>query len=195
MTDEPEEEPMAERVCPWWVGYLLASPIRKWFQNPDKVVGPHVEPGMKVLDVGCAMGFFSLPMATMVGRDGQVICVDMQQRMLDSLVKRASRAGVQGQITPHRCTADGLGLDDHAGQIDFAAAIAMVHEVPDQPGLMAELHASLVPGGKLLIAEPSGHVPAADFETTVALAQAAGFVAGERNDSRRIFSVILHKPA
>jgi len=58
---------MAEKVCPVWVGYLLASPIRKLFQNPPKILSPYVENGMKVLDIGCVMGFFSLPLARMVG--------------------------------------------------------------------------------------------------------------------------------
>jgi len=51
---------MAKRVCPVWVGYLLASPIRKLFQNPQRILSPYVENGMKVLDVGCAMGFFKI---------------------------------------------------------------------------------------------------------------------------------------
>jgi len=61
---------MAEKVYPVWVGYLLASPIRKLFQNLHKILGHYIEKGMKVLDVGCAMGFFSLPLAGMVGPMG-----------------------------------------------------------------------------------------------------------------------------
>ena len=80
---------MAEHVCPVWVGYLLASPLRKIFQNPDKILSAYVKEGMKVLDIGCAMGFFSLPMARMVGSGGKVICVDIQPNMLSSLKKRA----------------------------------------------------------------------------------------------------------
>lgn len=77
---------MAEKVCPVWVGYLLASPIRKLFQNPQKMLGHYIENGMKVLDVGCAKGFFSLPITRMVGSNGRVICVDMQDGVKDSLV-------------------------------------------------------------------------------------------------------------
>ena len=67
---------MAERVCPVWVGYFLTSPIRKLFQNPQKILSPYVENGMKVLDIGC--GFFSLPLAQMVGSKGKAISVDVQ---------------------------------------------------------------------------------------------------------------------
>ena len=57
---------MAEHVCPVWVGYLLASPVRKLFDNPEKVLAPYVKEGMTVLDVGSAMGFFQFT----DGRDG-----------------------------------------------------------------------------------------------------------------------------
>ena len=56
---------MAEHhVCPIWVGYLLASPVRKLvWENPDKILKPYVNEAMTVADIGCAMGFFSLPLA------------------------------------------------------------------------------------------------------------------------------------
>ena len=58
---------MAERVCPWWVGYLLASPVRRLLENPEAVIAPHLSSGATAMDVGSGMGFFSLPMAERVG--------------------------------------------------------------------------------------------------------------------------------
>ena len=37
-----------------------------------------------MIDAGCAMGFYSLPMARMVGSGGRVICVDLQEKMVRS---------------------------------------------------------------------------------------------------------------
>lgn len=62
---------MKQRVCPVWMGYLLVSPLRKLFMGPEKILGPFVRPGMKVLDIGCAMGFFSIPAAKMLGPRGE----------------------------------------------------------------------------------------------------------------------------
>ena len=56
---------MSEKVFPVWVGYLLASPVRKLFQNLQKILSPSVEDGMKVYDIRCAMEFLSLPLARM----------------------------------------------------------------------------------------------------------------------------------
>ena len=50
--------------------------------------------GRDVVDVGCGMGHFSIGMARLVGDKGKVVAIDMQQKMLDVTLKRASRAGV-----------------------------------------------------------------------------------------------------
>ena len=58
---------MSQHVCPFWVGYLLLSPVRKLITNPDRILEPYVRSGMTVMDAGTAMGFFSLPLAELVG--------------------------------------------------------------------------------------------------------------------------------
>ena len=170
-------------VCPWWLGYLLINPIRRVLSHPSKIVGPYVKPGMTVVDVGCAMGFFSLWMASEVGDDGRVVCVDVQERMIAALKRRAAKAGVLDRIDPRVCGTDSLGLDDLSGRADFVLAFHVAHEVPDIASLMKQIHAVLKPGGKFLLAEPRGHVKRWQFAKTVALATDAGF---EELDSRRL---------
>jgi 2-polyprenyl-3-methyl-5-hydroxy-6-metoxy-1,4-benzoquinol methylase len=95
---------MERHICPWWLGYFLASPLRRWIQDPGKILGPYINEGMKVMDVGCAMGFFSLPMARMVGPKGQVICIDLQEKMIKSLKKRAVKTGLSARIETRACS-------------------------------------------------------------------------------------------
>jgi ubiquinone/menaquinone biosynthesis C-methylase UbiE len=52
---------------------------------------------MNVLDVGCGMGFFSLPIARLVGETGRVVCVDLQARMIKCLLRRAKKALPEGR--------------------------------------------------------------------------------------------------
>jgi ubiquinone/menaquinone biosynthesis C-methylase UbiE len=184
---------MAERVCPWWVGYLLVSPIRRWFEKPEEVLGSHLESGATALDVGSGMGYFSLPMAELVGPSGRVICVDLQERMIQSLRRRAARAGVSERIETRVCSAGSLGIGDLEGEVDFALAYAVVHEVPDAAGFLAEIGEALAPGGRLLIAEPRGHVSAEALEATTAEAQKAGLSLIDRPDIKRSRSVLLQK--
>jgi len=166
---------VSNRVCPWWLGYVLASPLRRLFQDPDEIVRPYVKEGMSVLDIGCGMGFFSLPLAKMVGQTGKVVCVDLQGKMIKGLLKRALKAGLSDIIDARMCRRDSLGVGDFDGKIDFALTFALVHEVPDKERLFAEICNAMKQTGELLLAEPKGHVSKPDFEKTVSLAQGAGF--------------------
>ncbi len=52
-----------ERVCPVALSGSLDNSIRRWLQNPKKILSPYIKEGMTVLDVGCGPGFFSIEMA------------------------------------------------------------------------------------------------------------------------------------
>ncbi len=166
---------MAQRVCPYWVGYFLLNPLRRLFQNPDKILSPFVTCGMTVLDIGPGMGFFSLPLAEIVGRDGKVICIDIQEKMLAALERRAQDAHLAERLVIRLGTPTSLGLDDFQGRVDFALAFAVVHEVPDIPGLFAEVFQVLKPGAHCLVAEPKFHVTMKKFERSLAMAKQQGF--------------------
>jgi len=58
---------------------------------------------------------------------------------------------------------------------DFALAFWMLHEVPDKVMVLAQVHASLKPGGRFLLVEPKGHVSQAAFRRTLELAENVGF--------------------
>jgi len=182
---------MAEHVCPWWMGYLIDNPLRRLIHNPEKILGPYVKPEMTVIDVGCGMGFFSIAMAKMVGDQGQVIAVDLQQKMLDGMRRRAEKAGVAARIHAHRCEADNLNIDTEA---DFVLAFAMVHEVPDTKRLLSQVYACLKPGGKFLVAEPRLHVPTSSFQRMLEIAAAVGFwQSAEQPQVRRCYAVVFVK--
>ena len=184
---------MGHRICPWWMGPLLASPLRRFLYSPEDLLVAYVEKGMTVLDIGCGMGFFSLPLARMVGSTGKVLCVDLQEKMIKGLVRRAIKAGLTDRIDARLCRKDKLDLDDFTGGIDFALACAIMHEVPDKDRLLSEIYKTMKKEGRLLISEPSGHVGAAEFERTVQIAQKAGFEAVGRPEIRRSRTILLRK--
>ena len=159
------------RVCPWWQAYTFDNPLRKLIHPPQKVLGDYVKEGMTVIDVGCGMGHFSIGMAGLVGSTGKVIAIDLQQKMLDVMRKRAKRAGVADRIISHLCTPDNIGTEERS---DFILAFWMVHEVPDQLTFLGQLMSMLVPDGKLLVAEPKMHVSAQNFNQTLETAKSIG---------------------
>jgi len=182
---------VSHRVCPWWLGYLLASPLRRLLQKPEEIVRPFVTEGMNVLDVGCGMGFFSLPLAALVGRKGRVVCVDLQEKMIRGLIRRAEKAGLSGRIDARICGTNSLEVGDLAGTIDFAMLFALVHEVADKERLFSEVFATMKQGGKMLLAEPRGHVSENEFGKTLSLAQRAGFEVMRSLEIRRSRAALL----
>jgi ubiquinone/menaquinone biosynthesis C-methylase UbiE len=181
---------MNRHVCPWWGGYFIDNRFRRWLHDPERILSPHVRPGMTVMDFGCGMGMFAIALARLVGDQGQVIAVDLQKRMLDVLVKRAKKAGVAERIRAHRCEADSIACDD---AIDFALAFYSVHEVPDQRRLLGEIAVCLRPEGRMLVAEPVKHVPAKEFETMVSVAEELGLEADGRPRICMSRAVVLRK--
>jgi ubiquinone/menaquinone biosynthesis C-methylase UbiE len=180
-------------VCPWWVGFLLISPLRRLLENPEQILGPYVRKGMTVLEIGPGMGYYSLPLSRMVGNDGRLICVDVQEKMLRSLRKRAGKAGLLERITTILASEDSLHLEAFQSTVDFVFAFAVVHEVPDQGRLFEEAHRAMKPGGLLLFCEPKGHVKPEAFEKSVDLARFKGFGRVEALDIGRYHAVLMGK--
>ena len=184
---------MGHHVCPVWVGHLLANPLRKLVQNPLTILGPHVQAGMMVMDVGPGMGFFSLPLAQLVGPGGRVVCVDVQAEMLEGLRRRARRAGLDERIGTRLCTPGSPELEEFRGRMDFVLAFAVVHETPDSLLFLKDIAGVLKARGRLLLAEPKGHVSEAEFRVTVQQAADSGLRIAESPKIWRTRAVLMEK--
>ncbi len=179
------------KVCPWWLGYLLACPLRRLAQDPARILTPYVHNGMTVLEPGPGMGFFTLELARMVGAAGRVVAVDVQPKMISRLRRRLAKAGLLGRVDARLAGADSMALADLTGTIDFVLAFAVVHELPMADRFFAETARTLKPGGILLLAEPLGHVGATEFGQQLALAAQVGLKVIERPSVRRSRAAVL----
>jgi len=182
---------MAHMVCPWWLGYFLAGPWRRYSQDPVAILSPYVREGMTVFEPGPGMGFFTIDLARMVGSAGRVIVVDIQPRMLSSLKRRLAKRGLLDRVDIRLAPPESLGVDDLAGTVDFVLAFAMVHEMPDGACFFREAAATLRPGGSVLLAEPRGHVKQAAFEKQLEIASAAGLDIADRPTVPRSHAALL----
>lgn len=166
-------KPGSRHVCPWWLAYTFDNPLRRLIHPAEKVLGPYVLRGMKVLDFGCGFGHYSLGMARLTGPTGSVTAVDIQQKMLDKTMARAKKAGLGKIIHPVLCHEDGIGI---SMQLDFILACNSLHETTAPASLLVEFFGLLKPQCSFLLMEPRGHMAAGEFEAEVALARHAGFV-------------------
>jgi len=185
---------VAKHICPWWLGYLLASPMRRWMlQSPEKLLAPYALEGMTILEPGPGMGFFTVPLARMVGANGRVVTVDVQPKMLEGLRRRARRAGLLSRIETRLVPFDSMQIDDLNDAVDFVLAFAMVHELPLVERFFAETVPTLRMGGLMLLAEPAGHVTSEAFENELAAARKAGLEVVARPVIRRSLAAVLRK--
>lgn len=177
-------------TCPWWLIFIFDNPLRRLFQDPKKILDGFVRPGDQVLDVGCGMGYFTLSLAELVGETGCVFAVDLQEKMLAALRKRAEKAGVMGRIRLHRNTPEEIGL---AEAMDFALAFWMVHEVRQPRAFLQEVYDLLKTGGVFLVVEPVIHVTNRAFVRTVGQAESLGFSVERRPRVFASRAVLLRK--
>jgi len=182
---------MTHTVCPWRLGYFLASPLRRLSQDPVAVLSPYVREGMIVLEPGPGMGFFTVELARMVGVSGRVVVVDIQPKMLASLRRRLAQRGLLDRVDVRLVAPESLGVADLSGAVDFVLAFAMVHELPDAGCFFREAAATLRPGGSLLLAEPRGHVKEGGFEKELRLASDAGLRLAGRPPIPRSHAALL----
>jgi ubiquinone/menaquinone biosynthesis C-methylase UbiE len=182
-----------ERVCPWWMGYLLACPIRRFLQDPAKIVTPYVREGMLVLEPGPGMGFFTLELARRVGETGRVVVVDIQPRMLAALRRRAERAGFRQRVETRLAQQESMQIADLSHKVDFALAFAVVHEMPNAGVFFREVGGALRPGGTALVVEPAGHVSTDKFDLELKAAADAGLAVVDRPQFRRSHAAVLER--
>lgn len=184
---------MKHRVCPWWLGYWLLNPLRRFGQNPHEILAPYVRESMTVLEPGPGMGFFTLELARLVGPAGRVVAVDVQPKMIEKLKRRLTKAGIDGRVDARIAPPESMGLADLRGAADFILAFAVVHEFPNHERFFAELAEASKAGASVLVAEPKGHVKAAAFEMELEAAAKAGFAVVERPAIRRSLTALSTK--
>ena len=144
--------------------------FRRLIQSPKRIVGPYINSGDTVIDIGCGPGFFTIPMADMVGGDGSVIAIDLQPEMLEKIARKLRNSPLLSRVTLHNCGPDSLGLDSSI-QADFILAYYMVHETPDQSAFLKQVRQHLKKQGRLLVVEPPFHVSKKAFAESMETAQ------------------------
>ena len=177
-------------VCPWQLAPIIDNRLRPLVHNPQKIFAPYIDKGMTILDVGCGAGFTSLGLAKLVGEEGLVIAADLQPKMLSIVQERASKTGLSSRIRIHYCSPERIGLQ---GEVDFAVAFFMVHEVPDVRAFLEEIHTLLKTRGRFFITEPIIHVGLRAFQQLIRNVQDVGFEIAERPSVRFGRTVLLAK--
>ena len=129
-----------------------AMPDRDWWTalwpNPEGVLRSlGVEPGMVVVDLCCGDGYFTAPLARIVG--GQVYGVDIDPAMLEQTRAEDKRAGTT--VLDLIC-ADARHLPKLLpGKVDYVLIANTFHGVPEKTAMAQAVAAALNPSGQFTV--------------------------------------------
>jgi ubiquinone/menaquinone biosynthesis C-methylase UbiE len=139
-----------ERVFHHSEAARLDSPDRlTWLPPSEIITSINVRPGMSVADIGAGTGYFSVPLAAVVGQRGHVYAVDLQREMLSLIEAKPDTQALP--ISLHHGTASATTLNDHSCDIVFLANVW--HEIDDIPAALEECRRIVVPKGILALVD------------------------------------------
>jgi predicted methyltransferase len=107
-----------------------------------------IVPGQTVADIGAGTGLFTRLFSEAVGKDGQVIAVDIAPKFLDH-IRETSRQLGHTNVDTLLCTADSTELP--AKSIDVAFICDTYHHFEFPQKTMTSLHRALKPGGRVIL--------------------------------------------
>ena len=123
---------------------------REIFAQRRKIVeAVSLHPGQTVADIGAGTGIFSWMFAEKVGPKGTVYAVEIAPAFLKYLGEQAHKRGQEKVVKPVRSTQDTTNLAPSS--IDVAFVCNTYHHFEHPGKVMASIHRSLRPGGRLVI--------------------------------------------
>lgn len=136
-----------------------SNDARKWYKNMGKrfIKNLGIKEGQKMLDFGCRVGHYTIPVAQVVSEGGIVYALDKDQDSLDTLKRNASILGLENQIRIIKTSGE-LIIDLPDNSIDAVLLYDVIHILikidktlkPFQQ-LLSEINRILKPNGLLSV--------------------------------------------
>ncbi len=156
---KPIEEPRTE-----YLGRTLAEPMSHlgaaWLVRAERDLEENasrafkqlgLKPGMKVCDLGCGNGYWTLPIARDLGAEGRVYAVDIQIEMLQQLKARVAGRELTN-VTPILGDVDNPRLPEDV-KLDLILQVDVYHEFSHPQSMLWEMRRSLAPEGVIALLE------------------------------------------
>ena len=129
----------------------LGDPARDERQKPGELIrAMGLQPGMTVADVGTGIGYMLPFLSRRVGAGGRVIAEDIFDDFLASARQRAENLKL-ANVTFVKGTETDPKLPGAA--VDIVLALDVYHHFDYPEKMLAAIHQSLKPGGKLVVVE------------------------------------------
>jgi ubiquinone/menaquinone biosynthesis C-methylase UbiE len=179
--------------CPFWLGWLveLDNPLAKSNKARTIIEQLDLREGMRVLDAGCGPGRVAIPLAKLLGKEGEVVAMDLQSEMLHRAEEKALAAGLENI----RFLQAGIGEGRAGqGQYDRVLLVTVLGEIPDQRKALREIYDALKPGGILSVTETLFDPHFQRRARVLELATPMGFQEKSTSGNWLAFTINLQKP-
>lgn len=162
--------------APAFIGRFLDSNIRRAMQPQAALIRRSgIQPGMRVLEIGCGSGAYTLEIARAVGATGKAVALDIQPGMLEQLKNKLTRSENTDIRNVEPLLASAYQLPFQNGSFDAAFMITVLQEIPDKWRALAEVRRTLRPGGIVAVTEWLFDPDYPLKQTTLRLLKEAGF--------------------
>jgi ubiquinone/menaquinone biosynthesis C-methylase UbiE len=136
------------------ISLMHDNPLLPIFRNPYKLLkAAGLKPGQKVLEVGCGPGFFTIPAAKLVGKEGFVYAVDVHPLAIERVKEKIRREEIKN-IKPILANASNTGLPDRS--IDLVFLFGLQYIAGGLKNVIGEIYRILKPGGVLSFEKTRG---------------------------------------
>jgi ubiquinone/menaquinone biosynthesis C-methylase UbiE len=136
------------------IAAIMESRFRYKFFGPVKILqGAGIHPGMRVLEVGCGTGFFTITAGRMLGDQGFLVAMDMLPISVETVAKKVQAANLHNV---RMINGDALDTRLEKESLDEIIIFGVI-PAPMLPmeKLMTEMHRILAPGGVMAVWPPS----------------------------------------
>jgi ubiquinone/menaquinone biosynthesis C-methylase UbiE len=127
----------------------MNDPARESWQRPLEVVAAlELRRGERVADIGAGTGYFTAPVARLVGPQTTVYAVDVEPRMIDYLRQRAAREGLRNI---ELVLAEPRDPRLPPAGVDTILIVNTWHHISDRAEYAKKLSAALAPAGRIVV--------------------------------------------
>ena len=131
--------------------HRLDSPERRKILPPEETL---IKAGLRIkdifIDIGCGIGYFSIPASIIIGNEGKVFSLDTSSEMLEELERRIYEKKIRN-IKPILSESYKFPLESNIGTIALISNV--LHEVEDKLSFLKETNRALLEEGTLCIIE------------------------------------------
>ena len=157
--DQPNRDGIGKVYMGREIAHVMGHRGATWLERPEREQKERTDlllsllalrPGDTVADIGAGTGYFSLPIARLVGPTGRVLAVDIQPEMLTIIEERA-RAGKIANIVSILATETDPMLPDNT--VDLVLMVDAYHEFSFPREVMTRVVDALSEDGRIVLVE------------------------------------------